>query len=135
MGDLDFWQKHSLSFLEMALQADKRERLSPASGYGHAQGTCGDTVEIFIQVQGDFIRNASFETNGCLYTIACANTVVHWVEGRSLQDARNLEPVSVFDYLETLPQEEFHCAEMAVDALRMALASISRIAAPPTSGH
>jgi nitrogen fixation protein NifU and related proteins len=124
MGDLDFWQKHSLSFLEMALRADKRERLRPASGHGLAQGACGDTVEIFIQVRDDCIGGASFETDGCLYTIACANTVVHLVEGKSLQYAQNLEPESIHGFLQTLPQEEFHCAELAVEALRMALANI-----------
>lgn len=133
MGDLDFWQKHSLSFLEMALRADKREKLSPASGSGLAQGACGDTVEIFIQVRDNSIRGVSFETNGCLYTVACANTVVHLVEGKSLQYALDLEPESVFGFLETLPQEEFHCAELAVEALRMALANIPLMMAAPTA--
>jgi len=132
MGDLDFWQKHSLTFLEMALRADKREKLTPANGHGSAQGTCGDTVEIFLQIQDDRIREASFETNGCLYIVACANTVVHLAEGKPLQDARHLDPDSVFAFLETLPREEFHCAELAVEALRMALASALPTPAAPT---
>ena len=133
MGDVDFWQKHSLSFLEMALRADKREKPSSAHGYGLAQGSCGDSLEIFIQVADSCIRGASFETNGCVYTIACANTVVHLVEGRSLQYARDLDPESIRGFLETLPEEEFHCAELAVEALRLALAGIPPMMTAPAS--
>ena len=122
-ANLDFWQKHSLNFLEMALSADKRERLAPADAHGQAQGTCGDRVDIFLNVQDGHICSASFETNGCLYTVACANTVVHLVEGKTLTEAGRIEPEGVFGLLATLPREEFHCAEIAVSALRMALAS------------
>jgi nitrogen fixation NifU-like protein len=125
-ANLDFWQKHSLQFLEMALSADKRERLAPADAHGQAQGACGDRVDIFLNVQNGHIRTASFETNGCLYTVACANAVVHLAEGKTLTEAAIIEPEGVIGWLETLPREEFHCAEMAVSALRMALASAVR---------
>jgi nitrogen fixation protein NifU and related proteins len=121
---LDFWQRHSLQFLEMALSADKRERLVPADAHGQAQGACGDRVDIFLKVQDGHIRTASFETNGCLYTVACANTVVRLAEGKTLTEAGIIEPEGVFRWLETLPREEFHCAELAIGALRKALASV-----------
>jgi nitrogen fixation NifU-like protein len=30
----DFWQDHSLTFLEMAFRTDRRERLDKPDGYG-----------------------------------------------------------------------------------------------------
>lgn len=131
-ASFDFWQKHSLQFLEMALRADKRERFAPADGYGQAQGACGDIVHIFLQVRDGHICSASFETNGCLYTVACANTVVHLAEGKTLLEAQSIDPESVFRWLETLPEEEFHCAELAVGALQMALAGVEPAAANQT---
>ena len=133
MGDLDFWQKHSLSFLEMALHVDKRVRLRQADGHGLVQGSCGDTIEFFIQVRDNSIGGASFETDGCLSTIACANTVVHLIEGKSVQYAQDLEPETIVGFIETLPEEELHCAELAVAALQMALADIPPMMTAPAS--
>ncbi len=122
--DMDFWQQHSLRFLEMALSTEKQERFSRADGHGMAQGACGDTLDIFLLVQDGHIHSASFETNGCLYTVACANTVVRMAEGKTLQEACAIDPEGIVSWLETLPQEEFHCAEIAVDALQKALADV-----------
>jgi nitrogen fixation NifU-like protein len=120
---LDFWERHSLHFLEMAFETHKRETLEKPDGYGRKARECGDTVEIFLMLEGGKIRSASFETNGCLYAVACANAVVHLAEGKSLQDAHRLTPKNVMDYLVTLPEKEAHCAELAVNALHMALES------------
>jgi hypothetical protein len=49
----DFWQDHSLTFLEMAFRTDRRERLDKPDGYGKKAGDCGDTVEFFINLDGD----------------------------------------------------------------------------------
>ena len=120
---LEFWERHSLNFLEMAFETHKRETLEKPDGYGKFARECGDTVEIFLMLENDKIRSASFETNGCLYAVACANAVVHLAEGRSLQEAHDLAPEHVMEYLGTLPESEAHCAELAVEALRMALKS------------
>jgi nitrogen fixation NifU-like protein len=119
---IDFWQNHSLQFLEMALRTDRRQVLRDADGYGRLSRECGDTVEIFLMVRNGRIRSAAFETDGCLFAVVCANTVAHLVEGKTLQGALALAPESVIDYLETLPPEESHCAEQAIQVLRLAIA-------------
>jgi nitrogen fixation NifU-like protein len=116
-----FWQEHSEHFLEMALRNDKREILKNPDGHGSRTGECGDTVEIFLSVRNGNIMNASFEANGCLNTVACANTVIQMVEGKSLEEAWDVTPEDVVDYLETLPSHENHCAQLAVGALYLAL--------------
>ena len=121
-SNMDFWQQHSLNFLEMALRNDKREALANPDGYAKRARQCGDTVEIFLTIRDRRIVNAAFETNGCLYSVACANTVVHLAEGMSVQEAWEINPERVADYLETLPKEEFHCARLAVQTLHLALA-------------
>lgn len=125
--NLDFWQQHSLRFLEMALRHDKREALANPDGYAKRSRQCGDTVEIFLIIRNQHILHAAFETDGCLYSVACANTVVHLAEGMSLQEAWEITPAAVVDYLETLPEEEFHCAQLAVQTLHLALAEAREI--------
>ncbi|MCE5336402.1 MAG: iron-sulfur cluster assembly scaffold protein [Desulfobacteraceae bacterium] len=118
---LEFWRQHSLTFLEMALGADKRERLANPDGYGKAGRECGDTLEMFLLARNGTIRSASFHTDGCIYTAACANSAIRMIEGKSQQEAWEITPERIADFLETLPESEFHCAELAVRALQLAL--------------
>lgn len=128
---LDFWQQHSIHFLEMAFRTDKRERLQQPDGYGKRSGDCGDTVEIYLSIRDERLESVSFESNGCLNTVACANAVVYLAEGASLEEAWKITPERVAAYLETLPPHEYHCAEMAVTALHLALANAGEVKRAP----
>ncbi len=130
-NQFDFWQDHSIHFLEMAFRTDKRETLASPDGYGKNTGDCGDTVELFLIVRNGLIRNAAYETNGCLHTNACANTVVAMIEGKPLERAWEVTPEKVAAYLQTLPPDHFHCAELAVGALYKALTTARQMAASP----
>ena len=117
----DFWQEHSLHYLEMAFRTDRREVIKQPDGYGKRTGDCGDTVEMYLTVSKDRIQSVSFETNGCLSTSACANTVAELAEGKQVEEAWQIIPDDVVDYLETLPPQNTHCAELAVGAFYLAL--------------
>jgi nitrogen fixation protein NifU and related proteins len=127
----NFWQRHSARFLEMALREDKRETLNTPDGYGKKTRECGDTIELFLTVRDGRIAHASFTTNGCVYSVACANAVLHMIEGKSLEEAWQITPEKVAEYLETLPPKEFHCAQLAVQALLLALANCRETARHP----
>ncbi|MDJ0782814.1 MAG: iron-sulfur cluster assembly scaffold protein [Desulfosarcinaceae bacterium] len=127
----DFWQDHSLRYLEMAFRTDRRERLAGPDGYGKKTGACGDTVEFFLQLKGEHIAAMAYESQGCLNTNACANTVIHLVEGRTLAAAWELTPERVAAYLESLPPDHLHCAELAVGALYLALANAAELRRRP----
>jgi len=118
----DFWQDHSTNYLEMAFSTDRRERLENPNGYGKRTGECGDTVEMFLCLRDNRIQSVSFDTDGCLNTNACANTVARLAEGKDLAAAWEITPEDVVEYLETLPQDKKHCAELAVGAFYLALA-------------
>jgi len=119
----DFWQQHSVAFLSMVMRSDRRKVLKQPDGYGKKTRECGDTIEVFLTVRNGSIVHASFETNGCIYSVACANAVVFLVEGKSVEQAWQLTPEMVVEYLETLPKKEFHCAQLAAQALFHALAN------------
>ncbi len=107
----------------MAFRYDKRERLKNPDGYGKNTGECGDTIEMFLFIPRGRIQSVSFNTDGCINTNACCNTVAHLVEGKSVEEARGITPENVIDYLETLPPENYHCAELAVGAFYLALSN------------
>lgn len=118
----DFWQSHSMKYLEAAFRTDRQEKPAQADGYGKRTGDCGDTVEFFLILRGDAIHSLTYAVNGCLNTNACANAIITLLEGKTLSDAWEIKPEDVADYLESLPEDHFHCAELATGALYRALA-------------
>jgi nitrogen fixation NifU-like protein len=128
---IDFWQDHSLRYLEMAFRSDRRGTIDHPDGYGKRTGDCADTVEMYLVIRHGRIQSVSYETNGCLNTNACANTVAELVEGRDVESAWELTPEDVIEYLETLPPQNTHCAELAVGALYLALRNFQEIQRAP----
>ena len=120
----DFWQSHSLKYLEMAFRTDKQEIIKHPDGYGKKTGDCGDTVEIFLIACDNKIEKASYYINGCMNTAACANTIVNMVENKTIDKAWEITPEAVAGYLETLPKDHFHCAELVVGTLYLALSNL-----------
>ncbi|MDY6791588.1 MAG: iron-sulfur cluster assembly scaffold protein [Thermodesulfobacteriota bacterium] len=133
--NFDFWQNHSFNYLQMAFRTDKREVVHHPDGYGKRTGQCGDTVEIFLAVRHDKIDSVSFQTDGCINTNACANTVACLAEGKHIDQAWEISPETVIDYLGTLPAEKTHCAEVAVGAFYLALANLRELKRSPWKKH
>ena len=119
----NFWQDHSLHYLEMAHRNDRREKIEHPDGYGKRTGECGDTVEMYLTIRDGRIQSVSFQTTGCMNTNACANTVAELAEGRNVEDAWEITAEDVVVYLETLPPQNTHCAELAIGALYLALSN------------
>ncbi len=117
----DFWQDHSLNFLEMALNKDRAEKVENPDARGIKHGDCGDSIEFFLMMNDDVIEKISHDVDGCMNSLACANTLAHFVEGETLTKAWDITPEKIVDYLETLPEHELHCAELALGSLFLAL--------------
>ena len=112
---------HSKEFIEMANDDSYYEQMYSPNGYGKNTGDCGDTVEIFLNVKQGLIKDATFQIDGCVNTYACANTVVQKIWGQPVDTGWEITPELVIEYLKTLPSASFHCAELAVGALYLAL--------------
>jgi nitrogen fixation NifU-like protein len=111
--------------IKMVLRTDQRRAIDHADGYGKNVGRCGDTVEIFLVVDQDQIEDVSFQTNGCLNTMACSNAMSDLAVGKSINDVWQLKPEDIIDYLQTLPDDHHHCAELVVGAMYRALTDLS----------
>jgi nitrogen fixation protein NifU and related proteins len=93
---------------------------------GVVHGSCGDTMEVYLRLNGERIEQACFMTDGCGPTVACGSTLTTMVRGMSLQEAGGITPEDLLEALDGLPEESVHCAELAVSTLREAIASRSR---------
>ena len=124
----DFLDHHSPEFIEMAYDYSRMERITTPDAYGKRTGDCGDTIEMFLQISDDeIIRHVSISVDGCVNTVATANTVALMTEGKHINFAWELTPEKIFDYLKTLEEDHFHCAELAVGAFFLALTNYRQL--------
>ena len=98
--------------------------MEDADGYTYMSGICGDTIGIYVRMENGNLDRLSFVTNGCGTTIACGSALTCMAQGMPLNKAKNLKGKDLLDYLEGLPVEHTHCADLAVNTLRGALEKI-----------
>ena len=59
----------------------------------HAEGfnpLCGDRVTVYALIEGDVIKDLSFEGSGCAICVASCSLMTETLKGRSLADAEKL---------------------------------------------
>ncbi len=95
--------------------------ITDADLHGIVHGWCGDTMEIFIRLDGETIEKATFVTDGCGATLACGSMLTQLVTGSRLEEAEWVLSEDLIEALEGLPEESLHCAGLAVSALQNAL--------------
>jgi nitrogen fixation NifU-like protein len=96
--------------------------MADANGHARVTGPCGDTMEIWLGVEGELVVRASFMTDGCGPTVVCGSMATELAAGRTLEDAARVGQADILDALGGLPEESLHCALLAADALRAAVA-------------
>jgi len=89
--------------------------------YGQGVGPCGDTLKIFLKMEGDRIIDARFLTSGCMTTIAAGCMACELAIGKTCKEAFAIGQELILEKLGGLPNESEHCALLAVNTLRAAL--------------
>ncbi|MCD6319721.1 MAG: iron-sulfur cluster assembly scaffold protein [Candidatus Desulfofervidaceae bacterium] len=89
-------------------------------------GQCGDSVEWFLEIEGEVIKNVSFLTDGCAGSIACNSVLSEMVKGKSLEEALSITPEDIIAALGGLPEKDKHCASLAIETLHTAIRNFWR---------
>jgi len=96
-------------------------RMTDASSVGRITGPCGDTMEIYLQLDDDLIQRASFFTDGCGSSVACGSVAAELATGKGFDEAGLIGGDTILEILNGLPDEEHHCAYLAAEALQVAI--------------
>ncbi|MBW1897199.1 MAG: iron-sulfur cluster assembly scaffold protein [Deltaproteobacteria bacterium] len=114
---------HQLSrrFIGHANSPENFGRLQAPDGSAKGVGACGDSIELFLTVHEDRIKEIKHFPEGCAYTIACGSAVTKLARGQFLNKALELTPEDVARELGGLPEDHKHCAALAVNTLGEAL--------------
>lgn len=93
-----------------------------ADGVGEVgNAKCGDIMRIYLDVDGDIIKNVKFKTFGCGAAVATSSMVTEMVMGKSIDEALKITNAAVAEALDGLPPAKMHCSNLAADALHEAI--------------
>jgi nitrogen fixation NifU-like protein len=117
----DAREKYTEKTLEEAYNPKNVGEIRGADGIGRITGSCGDTMQIHLKVQGDRIVDCKFLTDGCGSSIACGSVITEMVKGKSVGEASRVEGRDVLSILGGLPEESLHCSFLAAKTLKAAI--------------
>lgn len=93
-----------------------------ANGVGEVgNAKCGDIMRIYLDVEGDIIKDVKFKTFGCGAAVATSSMVTEMVKGKTLDEAMVISNAAVAEALGGLPPAKMHCSNLAADALHAAI--------------
>lgn len=93
------------------------------NGFGVVTGICGDTMKIYLRITRGRVKDAKFETDGCIPTIACGSVLTGMARGKTLKEVMGISPADLIDELDGLPKSHLHCSILAVNTLQNAVAN------------
>lgn len=105
----------------LTAQDDFFGRMNDPSAGAWVTGPCGDTMEFYLTIEDEIIRQTKYYTDGCGFTRLCGQTVAVYVQGKSIVEALSINGKQVLDALPQLPPEHRHCAILAVSAFYKAV--------------
>lgn len=82
---------------------------------------CGDQMKMFICVQDGKITDIKWKTYGCASAIASTSALSELVKDKTLDEALQIGPKEIADYLGGLPKHKFHCSVLGHEALAAAI--------------
>ncbi|MFZ0771438.1 MAG: iron-sulfur cluster assembly scaffold protein [Candidatus Sulfotelmatobacter sp.] len=85
---------------------------------------CGDVLRLTLKQSTGRITHAQFKAKGCVAAIACGSALTELVVGKTLDEAKKLRREDVTAAVGGLPQASTHAAQLAVEALSLALSRL-----------
>ncbi|NLF80336.1 MAG: iron-sulfur cluster assembly scaffold protein [Clostridia bacterium] len=97
--------------------------LANANGVGLAgDPDCGDIMQLFIRVEDDIIKDASFKIRGCVAALASASVTTILIKGKTIDEALQITNFDIAAALGGLPEQKMHCSVLGEQAIRKAVA-------------
>jgi len=82
---------------------------------------CGDSLKLFIKLDGNIIKDAKFLTFGCGSAVASSSILTEMIIGKTLDEVKKITNKDIAEQLGGLPQQKMHCSVMGREALEDAL--------------
>jgi len=90
-------------------------------GYAKITGPCGDTAEMFVRMRNGTVEQVTFNTDGCMFSIAACSVAAEMAEGKPFPRCVGINQSAILKRLEKMPADHEHCALLAAMTLQKAL--------------
>ncbi|NLT97467.1 MAG: Fe-S cluster assembly scaffold protein NifU [Christensenellaceae bacterium] len=82
---------------------------------------CGDIMRMYLKIEDNIIKDASFKTFGCCAAIASSSVATDMIKGMTIDEALKLKNEDVVKALDGLPPVKIHCSVLAEEAIKKAI--------------
>jgi len=117
----ELWADYTETVIDHAQNPRNAGRIPNADGSASVTGPCGDTMDIWLKVKDNTIKEITFWTDGCGTSIAAGSMVTEMAKGKSIIQASKIRQQDVLDALGGLPEDSVHCALLAANTLNAAI--------------
>ncbi len=114
-------QIYTETVADHAINPRNAGRIQNPDGLGSRTSSCGETMEIRIEVKRDNIADATFWTDGCSATVACGSMATQLIKGKDVTQALAIGQDDILTALGGLPEGNHHCALLASNAVKAAV--------------
>ncbi len=84
--------------------------------------SCGDEIEIYLEVKDNKIKDAKFQAKGCAISIASADILLENIKNKSLNQIKNLTKEDLLKLLGIeLTPTRLKCALLSLNTLNKAI--------------
>lgn len=94
---------------------------NPSSVGNYQSPVCGDMLTIYLKIKNNKIIDASFETFGCMVSVAISSVVTEWARNKTLEQAEKINKQDIIQAVGEVPPVKEHCLEMSIRALKNAI--------------
>jgi len=84
-------------------------------------GTCGDTVEIYLKIESNVIKDPKFQAIGCMGAFSSGSALMEMVKEKTLEEAEEITEKDIINFLGGLPKPKIHCTCLVKRTLQKAI--------------
>lgn len=95
--------------------------MEDADAKGGLTGSCGDSIILYLQFDGNRVTKASYTTDGCGSSSICGSFAAELAVGKNPDEIFDLTGEILLQEIGAFPTEEEHCAYLAVKSLQDAV--------------
>ena len=88
-----------------------------------ANPLCGDTIDLYLNIEDNKISEIKFDGHGCAICMACSSVLTEITKGKSLEEVKKIDKNDILSELglEHLQAVRIKCALLSLKVLKSAL--------------
>jgi NifU-like protein involved in Fe-S cluster formation len=118
---------YSSKAIEYYLKKVNVGRIEKPSVHLAYTGPCGDSMEVYLKIESDVIKDAKFQAIGCAGAFSAGSALMKMVKGKALEEAVRVTEEDIINFLGGIPKQKIHCACLAKRTLEMAINKYRRM--------